>query len=467
MDILEYLKSTHPAYEEHSETADYLWRSYIGGSTYRAGEYLTRYYGEDQSGNYNLYAKRLRATPLNNYVKTTVDIYRSFLFREYPHRELGNLLNNPLVAQWLRDTDQEGQSMDSFLKTANDMAMVMGNVWICVDKPSYAVETQAQEIALGIRAYACVYTPKNVLDWSFERSISGKKMLTMIKVVESNTAQRAIISVWTPTTIDRYTVVKNDMGDMDYVADQQQYTNPLGYVPFVNHAPLRKGSGMGHSLVEDVADTQRFVYNKLSELEQTIRISSHPSLVKTATTNAVAGAGAIITIPEDLDPGLYPSLLQPTGASVDGILKSIETDIEAILRMTHTNAVQATKGSPMSGVALQTERQLLNAKLSDLADTLEETERKMWAMWADWQNLTLPANFNIEYSRTFDMRDNHSEIELYRKAAELVPHDAFQKYIHKDVVDMIVEDPQQARDLKTIIDAEHELGTQTPVDGAA
>lgn len=462
MDIVEYLKQTHPAYEDHSETADYLWRSYIGGSAYREGEYLTRYYGEDASGNYNLYQKRLMATPLNNYVKTTVDIYRSFLFREYPTRELGTLLGNPLVAQWMRDTDQEGQSLESFLKTANDMAMVMGNVWICVDKPSYAVETQAQEIALGIRAYACVYTPKNVLDWTFERSISGKKMLTMIKVVESNTAERAVISIWTPAAIDRYTVIKNNLGDLDAVIDHQEYANPLGYVPFINHAPLRKGSGMGYSLVEDVADTQRFVYNKLSELEQTIRISSHPSLVKTATTNAVAGAGAIITIPEDLEPGLYPSLLQPTGASVDGILKSIETDVEAILRMTHTNAVQATKGSPMSGVALQTERQLLNAKLSDLADTLEETERKMWQCWADWQNIQLPETFAIEYSRTFDMRDNHSEIELYRRAAELVPHDAFQKYIHKDIVDMIVEDSETARELKTIIDQEHAAGTIGP-----
>lgn len=462
--LLDELKQTHPAYDEHADLADYLYRSYIGGAAYRKGEYLTKYYGEDTSGGGNQYTKRLRATPLNNYVKTTVDIYRSFLFRDLPARKLGNLTANPLVEQWLSDTDQEGQSMDSFLKTANDMAMVMGNVWILVDKPSYAVETQAQEIALGIRAYACVYTPKHVLDWSYERSISGKKMLTMIKVVESNSAHSAVISVWTPTEINRYTVSKTAMGEYDQITEQSTFTNPLGYVPFINHAPLRKSDGMGYSLVEDVADTQRFVYNKLSELEQTIRISSHPSLVKTASTNAVAGAGSIITVPEDLDPGLYPSLLQPTGASVTGILDSIASDVESIMRMTHTSAVQAVKGAAVSGVALQTERQLLNAKLSDLADTVEETEIKMWNIWSDWQNIQLPRDFDIEYSRTFDMRDAHSEIELYRKAAELVPHDKFQEYIHKDIVDMIVEDPDTARGLKANIEAEHARGMQNPTD---
>jgi hypothetical protein len=462
--LLDDLKQTHPAYESHSKLADYLYRSYIGGDAYRQGAYLTHYYGEDTAGGGNQYAKRLRATPLNNYVKTTIDIYRSFLFRDLPARNLGNLTANPLVEQWLRDTDQEGQSMDSFLKTANDLACVMGNVWILVDKPSYAVETQAQEIALGIRAYACVYTPKQVMDWSYERTVSGKKMLTMIKVIENETRDTITISVWTPAEIHRYTVKKNDLGDMDMILDEAVYTNPLGYIPFINHAPLRKGNGMGFSLVEDVADTQRFIYNKLSELEQTIRISSHPSLVKTASTNAVAGAGAIITVPEDLDPGLYPSLLQPTGASVTGILDSIASDVEAIMRMTHTSAVQAVKGSAVSGVALQTERQLLNAKLSDLADTVEETEIKMWQMWSDWQNIQLPRDFSIEYSRTFDMRDAHSEIELYRKAAELVPHDKFQEYIHKDIVDMIVEDPDTARSLKANIEEEHARGMQNPQD---
>ena len=91
MKSLEQLQSVHRQYTDHAYKADYLYRSYVGGQEYRDGEYLTRYYGEDNDSQQNLYLKRLNSTPLNNYVKTTVDIYRSFLFREYPVRTLGTL----------------------------------------------------------------------------------------------------------------------------------------------------------------------------------------------------------------------------------------------------------------------------------------------------------------------------------------------------------------------------------------
>ncbi len=149
------LATTHESYKELAAQANYLYRSFIGGNTYRAGSYLTQYIGE-QNAPGNQYQKRLNATPLDNHVQTTVDIYRSFLFRNAPRRELGLLANNPLVGEWLKDTDQEGQGMDSFLKTANDLAIVTGSVWLLVDKPTYKVLTQAEEIALGIRAYACM-----------------------------------------------------------------------------------------------------------------------------------------------------------------------------------------------------------------------------------------------------------------------------------------------------------------------
>ena len=130
MKSLEQLEQKHPAYDEYVRLAEYLYASYIGGDRYRQGAYLTKYFGEDQSGQFNLYAKRLAATPLNNYVKSTVDIYRSFLFRELPTRNMGTLINNPQIQQWVHDTDQEGQGINSFMKSVNDLAMVQGNAWV-------------------------------------------------------------------------------------------------------------------------------------------------------------------------------------------------------------------------------------------------------------------------------------------------------------------------------------------------
>ena len=415
MKSIDELMQTHSAYKAHAEQATYLYRSYIGGATYRAGNYLTQYIGEENAPG-DAYGKRLVSTPLDNHIATTVDIYRSFLFREAPTRELGLMVNNPQVSEWIKDVDFEGQSMDSFLKTANDLAMVVGNVWLLVDKASYAVETQAEEIENGIRAYAAMYTPQNVLDWYYERNIAGKPVLKYIKVKESENTEYFKFTCWHEDTVEKYTVTKDEMGNADEVVDYQVFDNPLGVVPFVNHAPVKSPTrGIGYSMLADVADAQKMIYNLHSEIEQTIRISSHPTLVKTPSADASAGAGGIVTMQEDTDPGLKPYLLTPGGSTVDSILKTIQQLEDAITRSTHTSAVQGVK-TAQSGVALQTERQLLNAKLSDLSDTLRETEIALWNLWFAWAGVTTPEEFDVVYNDSFDIRDKYSELDLIIKA---------------------------------------------------
>ena len=452
---LEKLEQTHPSYQAVAEQANYHYKSYVGGELYKSGSYLTQYIGENQAPG-DQYGKRLNSTPLDNHVQTTVDIYRSFLFRTLPKRELGLLINNPLVNAWLYDTDQEGQSMDSFLKTANDLAMVHGSTWILVDKPAYKVQTQAEAIELGIRAYAAAYTPQNVLDWYYERNIAGKMELEYIKVRESENDQYVTFTCWYKDSVHKYRVSKDDQGEMMKIDHYEEHENPLGYIPFVFHAPLKSPTkGVGISVVADVANHQKFIYNCTSEIEQHMRVASHPTLVKPTSTDAVAGAGAILNLDESVDPGLKPYLLQPSLSTTDSILKTIQNSVEAIQRMTHTSSIQATTGSRMSGVALQTERQLLNAKLSDIADTLQETEYQMWIMWLDWQALSMPEDFQIDYPDTFDMRDEHLELDFLMKARSAgVSNKMFQDEISKQVVALTVDDDELQSKILTDMDKE-------------
>jgi len=453
--MAEDLLGTHKAYKAHAKEADFFFRSYVGGKLYKQGEYLTRYLGEDLSPG-DSYGKRLDATPLDNHVKTTVDIYSSFIFRNLPKRTLGTLVNNASVELFVNDTDQNGQNIDSFMKSLNDMAMVMGNVWLLVDKPNYAVQTQAEAEALGIRAYVCTYTPQNVLDWEYRKSITGKHELVYIKVVESETGTTSSITEWTPNEIVKTIVAKDEnSGEMQHVIEQQIYTNPLGRVPFINYAPLPAPTkGIGYSLIGDVAYAQKYIYNLLSELEQNNKISGHPSLVKTPSTRATAGAGAIIEVQEDMDPQLKPYLLQPSGSSIAGILDTINATVQSIHRMTHTSAVQIMRGSPMSGVALQTERQLLNTKLADISHTLQETENAIWDMFFQWQALDKPTEFYIEYADTFDISDAHSDLELYKKAIETVGDTEFVKQMNKQIAELLIDDEETLNTVVASITAE-------------
>jgi hypothetical protein len=172
--------------------------------------------------------------------------------------------------------------------------------------------------------------------------------------------------------------------------------------------------GIGISDIADIADQQKFIYNATSEIEQTIRLDSHPSLVKTPETIAGTGAGAIIHMPENLDPGLRPFLLEFNGAEISSIQSAIDHAINAIDKMANTGSVRATESRTMSGVAMETEFQLLNARLSEKADNLQLAEEQMWDLWFLYQGEQWMGE--VDYPGSFNIRDTAKEIEQLQTA---------------------------------------------------
>jgi hypothetical protein len=179
--------------------------------------------------------------------------------------------------------------------------------------------------------------------------------------------------------------------------------------------------GIGVSDIGDVADMQNAIYNELSEIEQLIRISNHPTLVKTIETEASAGAGAIINMPNDTDPGLRPQLLQPSGQSLEGILNSIQNKVEAIDRMGHLGSMRAIEQRAQSGISLQTEMLQFDTKLNEKARSLELAEEQIFDLFALWQGMVFDGE--IEYPTVFQVRDKNHEIDLLKKAADTNPAD--------------------------------------------
>ena len=137
---------------------------------------------------------------------------------------------------------------------------------------------------------------------------------------------------------------------------------------------------VGVSDLTDIADLQRAIYNELSEVEQLIRLANHPSLVKTRDVDASAGAGAIIEMTDNLDPALKPYLLQPSGQNLQQVLETMSSKIDAINRLSHVGAVRSTSARVVSGVALRTEFQLLNARLAEKANLMQLAEEQIWRL---------------------------------------------------------------------------------------
>jgi hypothetical protein len=434
MDEITY---THPDYDEHEERWEFYLRSYMGGQDYKDGDYLTRYINEDKDE----YSRRISLTPIDNHCRNIVHIYSSYLWRIPPTRTFNSLDGNVALDPFLKDCDLDGRSFNSFMKEANIWASVYGHVWIMLDKPKSNAGTKAEELAQGVRPYATLFTPENIFDWRYERTESGRFKLTYLKVRESvenidKTSKRAFFRIWTEEEVQIYEVTD----EMERLVET--LPNPIGRIPAVflpaNRSVVR---GIGISDLTDIAYMQQAIYQELSEIEQLIRISNHPTLVKTYGTDASAGAGSVINMPDELDSNLKPYQIQPNGGNLDSVRAAIMDKVESINRMAHMGAVRGTEAQTKSGVALQTEFQLLNARLSEKADILQLAEEQLWELFCIWQGVT--PDVEVYYPDSFDLRDYPNELAFLQQArASGVRSNTFLKAVDKLIADLVLDDDE-------------------------
>ena len=448
----EQIEAQHIQYKGQMPRWEYYIRSYLGGKEYQDGKFLQNYQLELESE----YFKRLSYTPLDNHARNVIDIYSSFLFRVLPTRELGTLSDDPSVDQFLQDSDYEGRTFDALMREVQNYASVYGHCWIIVDKPSTNVMTRGEELEQNIRPYINVYTPENVLDWNYTRSPNGYYYLDYVKIRESIESTREVYKLWYEDRID---TVELMTGNRDEPKLIESLPNPIGKIPCVilynQRSPIR---GLGVSDLTDIADLQKSIYNELSEIEQIIRISNHPSLVKTRDTEAVGGAGSIIEIPDNIDANLKPYILQPSGSNLDGVIKSIMHKVEAINRLSHVGSIRATGERIQSGIALRTEFQLLNARLAQKAKLMELAEEQIWRLFALWQETVFDGE--IVYPATFDIRDWATDLELLQTAkASNVKSSTFNKEIDKQIARTVIEDDE------TLVTIDQEIDQNTVAIG--
>jgi hypothetical protein len=427
---------------EHYNTYRTIWKylleSYMGGEEYRRAGHLTKYAQETNEE----YAARLRATPLDNHCHSVVSVYNSFLFRTEPQRDFSNQQQTFELEQFLRDADLDGRSLDSFMKDVSTWSSVFGHCWIMVSKPNVGAVTLADERNQGVRPYVSLLTPMVVLDWQWSRNPMGRYELSYLKYVEDINGDLRVVKEWTPEIIKTTEVnLARNMISREYVEDNQ-----LGKIPAVcaynGRSVLR---GIGISDITDIADQQRFIYNATSEIDQSIRLDSHPSLVTTPDTLIGVGAGAVIHMPDNLDSGLKPYVLDFGGADTNNILNAIQHAVSAIDKMANIGAVRATESRTMSGVAMETEFQLLNARLSEKADNLELAEEQMWELWFQYQSEEWMGEIN--YPGSFNIRDTSAEISQLKTARETASDPRVLREIDLDILKWMGRD--DADDLLT------------------
>ena len=451
---LDMILEAHDAYKYYHNRWQFLGDSYQGGYDYFAGRYLEPYYYESRDD----YEKRLRMLAVDNHTKSVVGIYNSFLFRRPIKRDMGSL-EGVSMDSFMQDADLDGRSFDSFIRDLSSLTMVYGNAWVIVDKPTTQVTTRAEELEQGLRPYVSIFTPDNVLDWEYSRQSNGAYTLNYLKVKEEVVGANQYIREYTPDEINVYIIRGNEkQGELF-----ETIPNALGRIPAVCvYAQRGNVRGVGLSAIGDIADVQKELYEFSSEIEQIVRLTNHPTLVKTVDTEASAGAGSIVQLPQGLDPGLKPYLLQPDGASIQSVLDAMGRKVDSIDRMACLGGIRSIESRRLSGIGLQTEFQMLNAKLADFAMNLEHAEEQIWRMWALYQGQVWDGD--VQYARTFSIQDKFNDISMLKMAKDSgVTNPGMISDIDNKIYETIFEEEFEEQSVRAVAPGDAVHGTMTSV----
>lgn len=423
MDIL----STNRIYDENKERFTFLYRSFVGGDEYKKGNYLVRFSKESDQE----YQARLNATPYDNQCKSIVNTYNSFLFRTCINRDYGSLVSKGLD-EFIVDADFEGRSIDHFMKEVSQWAQVFGSCYVLVTKPDVNAQSLAEEEALGVRPYVSILSPLVVIDWAYERKINGQYVLSYLKYIEDiNGSVHTVKEFWPDTIKTTIYDIEND-----HTVSEEVIENKLNLIPcVVAYADRSMVRGIGISVIDDIAPLSRFIYNALAEAGDSVRLDSHPSLVTTPECQIGTGAGAIIQVPENTDPGLKPYVLDFSGASIDSIYTIINNSIESIEKLANVGSVRATEAKQISGISREMEFMLLNARLSSLASNLELAEEQIFRLFALYQGKEY--NMTIEYPSSFSVRDTGRELQEMKLMLEITTDPAIIKEINYRIGQML------------------------------
>ena len=429
----------HRLYRANCAEWEFFRTAYLGGREWEEAQLLYRYLNETapQLG------ERLKQTPLENHCKSVVHTYSGFVWRVPPKRSFGGLEGNRAALALHVNADKEGASLNEFMKGVQLWASVFGTAWVVMDKPAVRGATKGDEISRDIRPYLKLYFPAHVLDWRFEESGSGCYELTYLKVrerVDGAQGEGWVYRVWTRERVEVWRVE----GDGEAVAISGGGVNEVGMVPAVVHyntKPLERGVAV--SDLQDVARMQRSMYNDLSELTQMVRGSNHKTLVKNKGDDASTGAGGVIVMHEDTLPEKKPYLLQADAEALLGLLQAMEMKVEMINRMAHLTPVRTYRSMAASGVAIETEFQILNTLLAEKAAQLALTENQLFRIFCRWEGVDYDAaNVVVTYPQRFELRDRRADLDFLVRAKEVterIGSPTLQREIDRQLARVVLE----------------------------
>ena len=469
----------HPKYDDQVKHWTFMEATYNGGRDW-FDENIFRYIKEGEQE----FNDRLSRCYRFNHSREVVDLINKYLFKQHVARNEADAPES-VKAFWKKAT-KNGLTIKDFVRQVSKKTSMVGRVGIVVDTtaPGDAVVSKADEKALGIRTYAYIVGPDQLLDYSYDDH--GALNWALIREVarddedpfNSSGEEVDRYRLWTKTNWSLFE--ERQQGRKKVVVMIDYGDHGLGEVPVVlADNIITDEEYAAPSMIDDIAYLDRAVANYLSNLDAIIQDQTFSQLAMPAQ-NVLPGEDNYTKLVEmgtkrvflyDGEGGSQPFYLSPDVKQAELIVTVINKIIGEIyhtvgLAGERTKQDNAVGIDNSSGVAKAYDFERVNALLAAKADSLEAVENKLARLVALWNREESKVEDKplVSYPDNFDTRGLYDEFDIAARLMLIDAPDGVRQEQMKMVLDKLF--PQLAADLRKKMEAELKDWPVDPIEEA-
>lgn len=391
-----------------------LVRALMGGTAamQEAGEkYLPKFPNEDKDS----YKARLEASTLLPAYSETVHNMNGRVFAEPV--SMGDDSPETIVA-YSENIDQQGNNLQVWVQDYFSEAIATGLCHALIDFPSTTDEegramypTRAAEMAAGVRPYAVIIKPDQVLGWK-SKTINGAETLTQFRYMETveeddpdsefDTKCVEQVRVLEPGLWRTFRKQKGHGGKDEWV----QYatgTTSLDVIPLVTYYTKRTGFMTAVPPLMELAYLNRKHWQKQSSLDNMEITALVPMLalfgVDDQSFQMTVGSSVATKLPKDSD----MKWVELDGKAIELNQKALDRLIDE-MRMAGAKLLQKEKQATKTAAQAEEEAAQELSPLETMAGTLEDAIDQIlqfFALWigeAEGGHVQVNGNFDVDYA---------------------------------------------------------------------
>jgi len=441
--------------DRYSDT--FLLDCYTGRGGYLTGAYLIPHEREMQDD----LNRRAAYSIYPNYVADVVGTYSGYLWKRQPARESGDG-----YTAFCANADGQGHSLDYVLQNNQLLAMVLGSVWLIVDRAPIVPQTKAQQP----KPYIVMRLPSQVAHYKLDgngvlESITFREASEGIETTPSfGLAMLQSLSSLVGLGKTQYRTftrmgwkISLDAGGMLVIA---QGEHGLGRVPVVrlnSTVPLLPAQMRADPWAFGISQLNWSLYNQESEKRTLFRKQTFSILTIPVADTDEAEKLRDLTIGTDNALTYNPAGGGKPGyvAPADGPIQQYREDSnETIVRIYKAANLEFVAGVASSGTALSFQFQKANATMGAMAVQAEAAEREISQIVAAWEG-EQPGN--IAYPRDFNLTDLAADLKVAMEAKTMGISPTFDRELKKRTARQVLGHGVPAKTIG-IIDGEIDVG---------